>query len=72
MLREEPFEEKPTLYVRASVICPFSVMHHALFRYYIYDFFYFNTPAEMYGCISRIKFRFFFVYDCNTKRGNFY
>ena len=55
------FEENSTLYVRASVLCPFSVMHHALFRYYIYDLFYFNTPSEMYGCIRNIKFRFFFM-----------
>ena len=60
-LRREQFSERPTLYIHASVICPFSVIHHAMFRYQMYDFFLFNTPSELYACIHRIRFRLFFM-----------
>ena len=60
-LRQEQFSERPTLYIHASVICPFSVIHHAMFRYQIYDCFHFNTPSELYDCICCIKFRLFFM-----------
>ena len=49
-LRQEQFSERPTLYIHASVICPFSVIHH-----------HFNTPSELYDCIRCIKFRLFFM-----------
>lgn len=54
-------KEKSTLYVYESVISPFSVIHHALFRYQMYDFFLFNTPSETYALIWRIRFRLFFM-----------
>ena len=60
-LRSQNFEQNPTIYLHASVICPCTVVHHALFRYYMYDLFMFNTPAELYACISHVKFRFFFL-----------
>lgn len=50
-LRQEQFEERPTLYVHASIVCPFSIIYHELFCYQLNDLFLFNTPSEMYPWI---------------------
>ena len=48
--------------LHANVYSPFSVLVHAMHRFTIYKmFFLFNTPPEIYFCISQIKFRFFFM-----------
>ena len=38
-LRREQIDERPIVYIHANVVCPFSVIHHAMFRYQMYDFF---------------------------------
>lgn len=60
-LQQEQFSERPTVYIHVSVVCPFSVIHHTMFRYQMYDFFRFNTPSKLYACIRCIKFRLFFM-----------
>ena len=50
-----------TLYLHANVYSPFPVVLHLMYRFSIYEMFLFNTPAEVYFLIDRIKFRFFFV-----------
>ena len=60
-MRSQEVVERPTVYIHASVVCPFSVIHHAMFRYQMYEFFKFNTPPEFYACIHSIKFRLFFM-----------
>ena len=60
-LRCEQLSEKPTLYIHASVTCLFSVIHHSMFRYQVYDLFLFNTPSDLYACICRIRFCLFFM-----------
>ena len=60
-LRREQNDERPIVYIHASVVCPFSVIHHAMFRYQMYDFFLFNMPSELYACIRVIRFRLFFM-----------
>ena len=59
-LRSANLNENPVIYLHACVRCPFSVMHHAMFRYHMYDLFWFNTPSEMYTRIRRLRFRFSF------------
>ena len=63
--RQEPIgtlpKERSTPHVCESVVSPFSVIHHALFRYEMYDFFLFKTPSETYALIWRIRFRLFFM-----------
>ena len=61
-MRSQETVERPTVCIHASVVCPFSVIHHAMFRYQMYDFFFmFHTSAELYACIHSIKFRLFFM-----------
>ena len=67
-LRSANFEQNPTIYLHAGVICPFPVVHHALFRFYMYDLFWFNTPSELYSRISHIKFRFSFLSTTTVPR----
>ena len=67
-LQSANFEQNPTIYLHAGVICPFPVVHHALFRFYMYDLFWFNTPSELYSRISHIKFRFSFLSTTTVPR----
>lgn len=67
-LRQEQFEERPTLYVQASIVCPFSIIYHELFCYQLYDLFLFNTPSEMYPWIWAIRFCFFFMSTTAVQR----
>ena len=67
-LRSANLNENPVIYLHACVRCPFSVMHHVMFRYHMYDLFWFNTPSEMYTRIRRIRFRFFFLSSTNLPR----
>ena len=48
-LQREQFSERPTVYIHASVICPFSVIHHAMFRYQIYHFFHIVNILTVLG-----------------------
>ena len=54
-------DNRPTLYLHAIVYSPLPVVLHHLYRFSIYEMFLFNTPAELYFLIDRIKFRFFFM-----------
>jgi len=47
--------------IYTRVYSPYSVRLHAMYRFTIYKMFLFNTPPELYFCISRIKFPFFFM-----------
>ena len=60
-LDQNELHNRPILYLHANVYSPFSVVLHAMYRFTIYKMFLFNTPPEMYFCISQIKFRFFFM-----------
>ena len=67
-LRNANFDENPVIYLHACVRCPFSVSHHAMFRFHMYDLFWFNTPSEMYARIRSLRFRFFFLSTTNLPR----
>ena len=67
-LRSANLEENPVIYLHACVGCPFSAMHHAMFRCHIYDLFWSNTPSEMYTQIRRLRFRFFFLSSTDLPR----
>ena len=67
-LRNQEFTETPTVYIHASVVWPFSVIHHAMFRYQMKDLFHFNTPSELYACIRCIRYRLFFMSTTSVPR----
>ena len=52
-------DNRPTLYLQATIHSPCTVLLHAMYRFTIYKMFLYNVPPELYFLINRIKFRFF-------------
>ena len=68
----ETLEVRPILYIHATIIYADTHVPDALFRYCLYDFFYFHTPTELYHIVSRIKFRLLFMNDSHYPEGELF